>query len=1794
MKDIFNRRQRFSLRKYSVGVCSVLLGTALFVVGAPSASAEEVTATPESSTETAATETAATETTTTESSNYEAPAALVATSEPVTTASSEKAEATTETSKASEEEKKTEEASKEEKKTEDKKSEDKKSEDKKSEDKKSSTEAKAEAATTSAASEATTETTSSSEGAETETTSLAANPAVQPLNASANKPVEDSTATTSATTLSAASTETATAGALETSRSRRRNRRAATDHNTEPVSTTSTLAPDTEATPTMDDPNGATVSSQDVPDPTFKKKDGDVYTYHILNLTKFNERYNVNYYTRTYKNFDSSTNSVVELVDKNTGNVIETVNVSSNSGIKQFTKTTLASNGELTLQVDYQPGIGAGANKKDQPFLQFGYDVSPAIKALSVNPPSQADADKYLAVMSARTSNDIMNVVEPTYNGRDITDTNVIIPSFLDKTTYYKVVDKSSASYNKNKSNHNIIDYKPTGNEVDLATYTISAVEGQKFNASGVREFTAKDVTVNGEKKESKYKLYQTADPDTMRGYVSRPYVVGTKFMDADRYGIKRIKEVVKEDGTVVVRVYLLDPRQQSKRSDGTLSTDGYMLLAETEPIPPGEQNTKPLTSNGLKTVRTIPFNGYPDGEELEVKLQSAAGYTPFKTLFVPFLGDGIGNGTDNGKLSSGSKAGTNVDLMNSLTPYKQPIYYYVQEPLEVTPEFTKVLEDLNAENKRTLQDGDFSFTIEGTSTNTNGYTETVKNKAGKVTFKKLKFDTEGTYTYKISEVKPASTDANANVDYDAMEVVMTVKVEQKSAAGDLKATVTYSSSKGETSSTNDTEFNNFVVAPVNVEFDFTKKLDGRKLQANEFTFNLLDESGAVIGTATNDAAGNVKFTGIKYTVKDLGTDDSGKRKSSNTFNYTVKEVQGSLANVTYDQMEAKVTVTVTKTGHTLAAVSTISSTGGVDADGNSTTGTADTEFNNKYTPSPVKVNLEFDKSLSNGTLNAGDFSFTLTANTAGDTNANQRVTNAANGKINFSELSFDKVGVYNYTVKEVKGNVADVDYDAMTIDVTVTVTKDADTGLLSATTAMTSSGGEATDANDRIFNNHVVAPVTAQFDFSKVLAGRQLNAGEFSFELVDPSDTSTDPNGKVLQTKTNDANGLVKFDALTFKNGQEGTHKYIVREVQGSLTGVTYDTMKAEVTVTVTKSGHALAAVTTLPTDTVFNNTYTPSPASAQFRFTKKLEGKTLQGDDFEFELLENGNVIQTKKNVADGSITFDAISYATEGVHTYTVREKAGNDTNIDYDAMNATVTVTVTKDATTGLLNAAVTLPTDTEFNNYVVPPVPVNVNFTKALAGRALVAGEFTFEMKDENGVVAGTNDEHGVVTFNQLPKVTNAQVGKVIKYTVSEKVPANKEFGVTYDNMVAEVSVSVVKNATTHALQAVVTYPGGDTEFNNTVTPPTTPDFQPEKFIVNKEKYDITGTKLMDDDDELADEYTDTNANPYADGTANNEPENLNTKTVKKGDKIVYQVWLDTTNLKASDNIQAVGISDKYEADKLEINVADIKAYDSVTGVDVTDKFDITVNNGVITATSKASFIKDINNDPVIDTTLFEFGRYYKFDIPATVKTTTPNGVDIENTANQIVHQYDPTNRNITKPEKPTQKRVVNLPVPLEFDFTKKLDGRNLVENEFTFVLKKDGVAIQTVKNSAPDATTGIAKIAFKPLEFTKADAGNTFTYTVEEVAGTDATVSYDNMVATIKVEVKHDGTTKTTVVNMLQDAPDKEFNNTVKPPEEPKFNPEKYVVDREKFDITGDKLVDDDSELAQPTMNQKT
>ena len=478
-----------------------------------------------------------------------------------------------------------------------------------------------------------------------------------------------------------------------------------------------------------------------------------------------------------------------------------------------------------------------------------------------------------------------------------------------------------------------------------------------------------------------------------------------------------------------------------------------------------------------------------------------------------------------------------------------------------------------------------------------------------------------------------------------------------------------------------------------------------------------------------------------------------------------------------------------------------------------------------------------------------------------------------------------------------------------------------------------------------------------------------------------------------------------------------------------------------------------------------------------------------------------------------------------------------------------------------------------------------PVPLELKFTKALAGRQLKANEFEFVLeKDGVEVERVKNDAAGKINFKKL-EFGNDDLGKTYNYTVHEVTGSDAT--VTYDTMVATVRVSISHDGTAKAIvKNVVDAP--DKEFNNKVKPPEEPKFNPEKYVVSTEKFDITGDKLVDDDSELTDKYGDTNANPYADGTANNEPENLNTKTVKPGSKLVYQVWLDTTQFSATntENIQTVGITDNYDEDKLDVN--SIKVYDSVTGADVTSKFDITNTGGVITATLKAGFTKslgDANNTQIIDTTKFAFGRYYKFDIVTTVKTDAPAGKDIENTAGQIVHYYNPRTNTVEKPNKPTEKRVNSVPVPLELNFTKKLDGRQLKANEFTFVLKKDGVEVERAKNDAPDATTGIAKINFTKLEFGKDDIGKTYNYTVEEVKGTDSTVSYDGMVATVRVSISHDGTAKAIVKNVV-DAPDKEFDNRVTPPEEPKFNPEKYVVRDEDFDLTGKKLLDDDSELA--------
>lgn len=584
MKDIFNRRQRFSLRKYSFGVASVLLGTALFA--AHTAQADEVVApdasssNPGSSVEGESSSNLV-ETSTASTAQADPTAAVSSTEATASTFNLTPEASTTDKAAAEATDKQATEAAKPEA------AKPASEAAKPAENKATSEAAKPATAASTAAASGKVETTAS-------TTAAAATPAATAANrtAATAAPVAEETAAAEtaaaatsvkpnvtaraysvraaaedrSATLDRAATDMTNGGALATSRSRR-NRRAATDHNNEPIAVTTFLKDGEVATPGMTDPNGATVASQTVP-AGYQAKEGDFYTYAIWDLTKFNERYGTKYYARAYKRFDDSTDTTVELLDKNTGSVVETRTITASSGVQKFTTTTAASNSQLTFQVDYKAGT-APKGKKAEPFIQNGYEVGKSITDLVASGHQLTPAEQALftAVYNARTTTDILNAVEPAHNGRTITDSNAKIPVTINKTTYYKVVDKNNPTFNANKTDVTVQDYKENGNEVELARYTLKAEEGQRFTASGERQFDG-------------YKLYQTADANDQSGTVSRPYTVGTKFMDADRYGIKRIKEVVGEDGSVVIRVYLLDPRQQSKRSDGSLSTDGYMLLA--------------------------------------------------------------------------------------------------------------------------------------------------------------------------------------------------------------------------------------------------------------------------------------------------------------------------------------------------------------------------------------------------------------------------------------------------------------------------------------------------------------------------------------------------------------------------------------------------------------------------------------------------------------------------------------------------------------------------------------------------------------------------------------------------------------------------------------------------------------------------------------------------------------------------------------------------------------------------------------------------------------------------------------------------------------------------------------------------------------------------------------------------------------------------------------------------------------------------------------------------------------
>ena len=548
------------------------------------------------------------------------------------------------------------------------------------------------------------------------------------------------------------------------------------------------------------------------------------------------------------------------------------------------------------------------------------------------------------------------------------------------------------------------------------------------------------------------------------------------------------------------------------------------------------------------------------------------------------------------------------------------------------------------------------------------------------------------------------------------------------------------------------------------VAIEVTKKLEGKALEKDAFSFQLLDDKGNVLQTVKNDENGKVKFEAIKY-------------KEAGTFKYTIKEVNDNKPGYTYDANVLKATVTVEDVlGEKLASVKFEDSK---------------KEFTNTYAVTEAKLQLEAKKVLNGKAIEAGQFEFELKE----DGKVLHTVSNDANGKIQFPELKFTQEETRTFTISEKAGDVAGVEYDPNAYEVKVVV-KDNGQGQLVATP----------DTKNITFTNVYKAKPAKPIIITatKVLNGKELEADKYEFELKEKE------SDKVVATAKNAADGTVTFKEIEFATA--GDYTYTITEKAGSEKGVTYDTAKHEVKVKVTDNGQGQLEAAVTGDNPTFTNTYKAATTSATITATKVLEGKALEAGKYEFELKEGDKVIGTATNAADGTVTFEDITYTAAGDHTYTITEKAGSEAGVTYDESTHKVTVKVT-DNGAGQLVATATNNNPTFTNTYKAAETKATIMATKVLEGKALEAGKYEFELKEGDKVVAtAKNAADGTVTFEDIKY---AAAGNHT-YTISEK--AGSEAGVTYDTAKHEVKVAVTDNGQG---QLVATVTDNNPTFTNT-------------------------------------------------------------------------------------------------------------------------------------------------------------------------------------------------------------------------------------------------------------------------------------------------------------------------------------------------------------------------------------
>lgn len=715
------------------------------------------------------------------------------------------------------------------------------------------------------------------------------------------------------------------------------------------------------------------------------------------------------------------------------------------------------------------------------------------------------------------------------------------------------------------------------------------------------------------------------------------------------------------------------------------------------------------------------------------------------------------------------------------------------------------------------------------------------KGKAA-IDFGTIEYTEPGTYVYKVSEKHAGTTIDGIAYSGSVAEITVTVTPNKK---GELSAAVKVAWSEAEV-----TEFKNVYAADpvessVTDKIDVTKSLTGRDLTAGEFSFELREvkgEDSELIETVANGADGKVTFSAIKYT-------EIGQHI------YMLREVKGDAGGITYDDTTYTIVTTISDNGKgQLVATHELKDAKDVKS----------IEFKNAYTTNATEASLVGIKNLqvADGLMPVdinGKFTFTVTGEEGAPMPANASVTNDAKDKVDFGKITFTlddlnkalgekpekREHTFTYTVTE-SGEVAGVTNDAKpSREVSFTVTDD---GKGNLSVSRKPDGNAAFTFTNTYSATPVETSVTDQITANKVLTGRELAAGEFSFELVE--------GDKVVAKGTNAADGTIAMDKIAYD--KPGKHTYTLREVNGGTTskGITYSDAKYAIETTITDNGDGTLSVThvlkgTEPAE--FKNTYSVTPLDAELDFglSKAIDGRDwTDGDEFSFTITapegvplpDPATVTVSKGDAEDGiaAIKFGKIHFAAAGTYKYEIRENAGSTVGMTYDAHVATAEVTVTEDGE-GNLTANVTKKENGRFTNTYRTELDYaaagGLKLSKTLCGRPMTEGQFTFTVTPTDddsaralGLLPGANNFESPATIEGTVglidilaghevKFTQADAGKTFKYTVAEKNDGQP--GYTYDDAVRTVTIAIADD-TAGTLTATTTVSGGPEGTHETV------------------------------------------------------------------------------------------------------------------------------------------------------------------------------------------------------------------------------------------------------------------------------------------------------------------------------------------------------------------------------------